>query len=207
MGVLHIFNKYKRKKLGKLGLSLIEVLVVMAITGATLVALLNLATRDVQVARSNEQQDAGNYLSVSQLEGFDAIRTASAGCLNALYTNYASGINTYYICQTNAFSSTGISPVGACTNTSAPTTWNIYPIGNNSALVYFDTNANDCTNAAPSNITAQDAQTIFKERLQVTGTSFDASKNATTIDLVSQVQWVGLNNTNSMINLQEEYEY
>lgn len=192
----HMFNKLKNK-LNKKGLSLIEVIIVMAITGFTLVALLNLATRDLLIEKLNEQQDIANYISVSQLEEFDSIKTSNPGCISSIATNYSfSQFNNqnYFICS-NSFSYWGHFPIVACTQ--AGQTWYIYnQINPNLYMnVSYQGNKYDCTNGASS----------YSERFFLNGVVDTAS--GVNMDFESDVKWTSITKFTNSIALREEYVY
>ncbi len=204
--ILNNVKQYKQK-IDTRGLSLIEVLIVLAITGFTLIALLNLSTRDLGIEKLNEQQDVANYITSSQMQSFDATKTLAPSCLQSLVTNWSVNKNIYYICHANNLSSIG-TVVNGCTvsgngNSSSQQYWYLYL---STSSNYIDT--------AQQNINQQtapfyDCQTTFgssgayDERLQVT----NVDTSARTITLSSQVKWTNFNGKVNNLSLDQQYIY
>ncbi len=120
----NIFKIFKDKFKSRDGLSLIEIIVVIAITGLSLIALLNLSTRDLKIEYENENRDNANYINVSQIEKFDMIKSYNPMCLNTLYSNPVTYY--YYICQ-NGFSAPGLlNLISNCYNPTYNQSFDIY---------------------------------------------------------------------------------
>src|SRR5579872_390754 len=182
------------------GLSLIEVLIVMAVTGLTLVALLNLAAHDLEIETINEAQDEANYISLSQLQEFDAVKSGNTACIQKLAANYQlpTPIQYYLICQNSNV--TGYTQVAECDNQPNEKVFLYYENPQTASnTLYYDPNANtDCNPTAPA------GSVKYQNRLHViVGTS-------STLSIDSQVFWVPINSntpTTNQTEVAEIYRY
>ena len=195
------------KKKSNAGLTLVEVLIVLAISGLTLVALLNLAVRDLQIESLNEEQDVANTASVSLLQQFEHIKNLSPACAATMAGKWTSGTKqTYFIC----------SPANPVLNANAPSTliqnacenssaYQITDGGSGSGLgqsfTYVDpkntsTNAFDCLPAKTGN-----SNISYQSRLQV----INVQNNPNLMTISSDVSFTGLNAQKYSFSLQQQY--
>jgi hypothetical protein len=189
------------------GLSLIEVLIVIVITGFTLIALLNLAARDLSIETTNEQNDTGNYVSFSQLEEFDNVRTLNPSCLSTIANDYTSNnsLNTYFICSKSNLSIGTLIP--QCDNYSGNGTFYVYQATNSPYLGgYLNVvpTGNGFYDCDPAGSTSQ-ANGDYGERLFISSYSPATASQPAVLDIKSQTQWNLVTNKLEQIELLEEY--
>ena len=180
------------------GLTLIEILIVIAISGFVLVALSFLAAQDLQIEKQNEQRNLANTVAVSWEQSFSNLLATNPTCLNQIaqaFTNQ--NISTYYICNKGdgLYPTTNLPSalISACENSSnyylaSPTTgtFTTVDLGNNF----------ECSTTGSST-------NIYQAQLNVN--SVTTSPNQLTVNI--NTKYTAVDSQTYNYSLSRQYEY
>jgi len=170
------------------GLSLIEVLIVMALAGISLIALLNIVTRDLLIEQLNQSQDTADYIALSQFENFDYLWNlpGNSSCLQNLTAT------SYFICTAGSGAVGGLTQVAAC-DAGTGQTWLLYSDPGNKYI--------NVSSSANGGYDCSATSTNYQEQMAITAVG------STSLTGDSLITYTTSNNDTHNISYEKQYYF